>query len=190
MCPKVSDNDKPLFSLHEHALEHEFEVCPKCGSELSIKNGKSGPFIGCDNYPNCDYTRPVVEHERVEDKVLPGTECPECGNELAVKQGRYGMFIGCTNYPACHHIEHEVSESTVDVTCPQCKKGHLKEKQSRYGKTFYACDAYPKCKYAVNHEPLAGSCEKCGYALLLKRNMASGEKQQCANKKCSHFQSQ
>lgn len=184
----MSDSEKPLFSLHEHALEKAYEICPECGSELTIKHSKSGSFFGCSNYPNCQYTRAVVEHERVDDKILVGSECPECGHELAVKQGRYGMFIGCSNFPECHHIEHEESNSTVEVTCPSCKKGQLIERQSRFGKSFYACNAYPKCKYAVNHQPVEGHCQKCNFALLLKRNMAAGEKLQCAQKKCGHFQ--
>ncbi|MFD2165821.1 topoisomerase DNA-binding C4 zinc finger domain-containing protein [Thalassotalea euphylliae] len=178
-----------LFEAAKHALEKEYETCPKCGSELAVKRGKAGPFIGCESYPSCDYTRPVVEHEKVEDKVLPGSECPECGHELAVKQGRYGMFIGCTNFPDCNHIEHDEAETTAEVSCPSCKKGNLVAKTTRYGKTFYPCDNYPKCKFAVNHEPVAGECEKCGFSLLLKRSMASGEKLQCADKKCGHFQS-
>ncbi len=188
----MSQSDDPLFSQHEHALEQAYGVCPECGSELLIKRGKSGAFIGCSNYPTCQYTRPVHEQTKVEDRVLPGSECPECGHELAVKQGRYGMFIGCTNFPACHHIEHEGdddADTSDEVTCPSCKKGHLTKKTTRYGKAFYPCDTYPKCKFAVNHEPVKGSCEKCGFELLLKRQMASGEKLQCADKKCGHFQS-
>jgi len=184
----MSKSEDPLFSQHEHALEKAYEVCPECGSELVIKNSKAGAFFGCASYPNCKYTRPVVEHERVEDKVLSGTECPECGHELAVKQGRYGMFIGCSNFPECHHIEHEQHEEVEGVVCPSCKKNHLIERQSRFGKTFYACEGYPKCKFAVNHQPVAGQCQQCGFPLLLKRDMAAGEKLQCAQKKCGHFQ--
>lgn len=186
----MSDSDKPLFTLHEHALEKEYQVCPECGSELAIKHGKSGAFLGCENYPNCQYTRAVVEHEKVEDQVLSGSECPECGNALAVKQGRYGMFIGCSNYPECKHIEHEEAQETAQVACPACKGGSLKEKTSRFGKKFYSCDAYPKCKFVVNHEPKVGYCQQCDFPLLLKRNMAAGIKYQCANKKCGHMQTQ
>lgn len=184
----MSGSDKPLFTRHEHALEKEFQVCPECGSEVTIKHGKSGAFLGCVNYPNCQYTRPIVEHERVEDKILPGSKCPLCSHELAVKQGRYGMFIGCSNFPQCHHIEHEPQEAISELTCPSCKKGALQEKTSRFGKKFYSCDAYPKCKFVVNHEPVQGQCEKCHFPLLLKRNMAAGIKYQCADKKCSFMQ--
>ncbi|WP_448550128.1 topoisomerase DNA-binding C4 zinc finger domain-containing protein [Thalassotalea fusca] len=185
----MSKSDDSLFSRHEHALEKAYELCPECGGELHIKNGKSGAFLGCSSYPNCQYTRPVVEHEKVEDRILTGSECPQCGSELAVKQGRYGMFIGCSNFPDCHYIEHEQNAQAATVACPSCSKGSLQSKTSRYGKTFYSCDRYPKCKYIVNHEPVAGECEKCHYPLLVKRNMAAGEKLQCAQKKCGHFQS-
>ncbi len=35
--------DNTLFFAHEHALEHE--PGPKCGSELTLKHGKHGPFL-------------------------------------------------------------------------------------------------------------------------------------------------
>ena len=37
-------------------------VCPECGSgRLSIKLGKFGAFVGCSNYPDCKYTKPLVD---------------------------------------------------------------------------------------------------------------------------------
>lgn len=182
----MSDSD-PLFTQHEHALEKAYEVCPDCGCELTIKHSKAGAFWGCSGYPNCKYTRPVVEQERVEDKELPGTECPECGHTLAVKQGRYGMFIGCTNFPQCHHIEDDRQQTGVvseHVNCPSCQRGQLEEKTSRYGKTFYACSSYPKCKYLVNFTPVAETCPQCQWPIMLKRQMASGEVLVCPQKKC------
>lgn len=32
-------------------------VCPKCGGELIMREGKYGTFIGCSNYPKCRYTQ-------------------------------------------------------------------------------------------------------------------------------------
>lgn len=186
----MSNSDRPLFTLHEHALEKAYEVCPDCGSELTIKHGKSGSFLGCSNYPSCQYTRPVVEHERIEDNVLAGTECPLCGNNLAVKKGRYGMFIGCTNYPACHHIEETHHQDDVNIACPQCQKNKLKgelfEKTNRFGKTFYSCNNYPKCKYVLNYPPVAQDCPECNWPVLVKRHMANGEVLVCPEKKCTY----
>ena len=33
------------------------EACPSCGGWLEMKMGKFGRFLGCSNYPDCDYTR-------------------------------------------------------------------------------------------------------------------------------------
>jgi putative DNA topoisomerase len=72
--------------------------------------------------------------------------------------------------------------------CPECGKGHLVERKTRFGKTFYACDNYPKCKFAVNLPPVKGRCEECGFTLLVEKKLASGVKLQCANRKCQHTQ--
>ncbi len=182
----MSNSDDSLFSHHEHALEKEYEVCPECGSELTIKNSKAGAFLGCASYPSCQYTRPVVENERVEDKVLSGSECPLCQHELAVKQGRYGMFIGCTNFPECHHIEDTSHHEDAGVACPKCGKGELIERTNRYGKTFYSCEAYPKCKYVINYKPVDEKCPQCQWPILVERKMASGNVIICPEKKCTY----
>lgn len=36
-------------------------ICPKCGGVLREKIGRYGPFIGCENYPNCKYTRYITK---------------------------------------------------------------------------------------------------------------------------------
>ncbi len=191
----MSNSDDSLFTHHEHALEKAYEVCPECGAELTIKHGKNGAFLGCANYPNCQYTRPLAsgdnaEHERVADQELAGSECPLCGHILAVKQGRYGMFIGCTNYPQCHHIEETHHQDDAGVACPKCQqkgiKGELFEKTNRYGKTFYSCDQYPKCKYVINHSPIQENCPLCQWPILVERKMASGNVIICPEKKCTY----
>ncbi len=182
--------DHQLFSAHEHALVHE--PCPQCSGELHIKHGKHGPFLGCNQYPSCDYIKPLHQNDGHIVKEL-GVPCPECNSELVLRQGRYGMFIGCSGYPSCHYIqsteaEKPESEPQQQITCPECKKGHLVERKTRFGKTFYACDNYPKCKFAVNSPPVVGECEKCHFPLLIEKKVASGVKLQCADRKCHHNQ--
>lgn len=182
----MSKSDNPLFTHHEHALEKAYDVCLQCGSELAIKHGKAGAFFGCVNYPNCKYTRPLVEHERVEEQILVGSQCPLCSNYLAVKQGRYGMFIGCSNYPECRHIEETHNQEDAGVACPKCNKGELQEKTNRYGKTFYSCDHYPKCKYVINYPPVSEKCPICQWPILVQRRMANGDVLICPEKKCTY----
>ncbi|WP_456296459.1 topoisomerase DNA-binding C4 zinc finger domain-containing protein [Vibrio sp. AK197] len=183
--------DDKLFSAHEHALDNE--PCPECGGQLQLRHGKHGPFLGCTQYPSCQYIKPLHQNDGHIVKEL-GVPCPDCGNELVLRQGRYGMFVGCSDFPNCHHIESidqpDSDESQTDVPCPECAKGHLIERKNRFGKLFYACDNFPKCKFAVNQPPLVGKCEVCGFPLLVEKKLASGTKRQCADRKCHHVQSE
>ncbi|MCP9630727.1 type I DNA topoisomerase [Rhodopseudomonas palustris] len=67
--------------------------CPSCGSgRLNLKAGKFGAFVGCTNYPECRYTRPLAADGGADaDRVL-GTD-PDTGLEVAVKSGRFGPYI-------------------------------------------------------------------------------------------------
>lgn len=186
--------DHQLFSTQEQALESH--PCPQCQSlqregKLNIRHGKHGAFFGCDQYPLCDYIEPLQQNDGHVVKEL-GVACPQCGNQLLLRQGRYGMFIGCSHYPHCDHIESldqtEPASSSPTCTCPECHKGNIVQRKTRFGKLFYACDNYPKCKFAVNQAPIAGQCEKCGYPLLVEKKLASGVKSQCADRKCHHIQ--
>ncbi|MCL6445540.1 MAG: NERD domain-containing protein [Alicyclobacillus sp.] len=31
------------------------DICPRCGGQLRVRNGKYGPFKGCSNYPKCQF---------------------------------------------------------------------------------------------------------------------------------------
>ena len=32
-------------------------ICPRCGNNLVLRNGKYGTFTGCSNYPKCNYIK-------------------------------------------------------------------------------------------------------------------------------------
>lgn len=36
---------------------NKYKICPECGEKLIERNGIYGDFIGCSNYPNCNYSR-------------------------------------------------------------------------------------------------------------------------------------
>lgn len=37
----------------------KIDKCPNCGGELKKKSGKYGKFLGCSNYPKCEYTKNI-----------------------------------------------------------------------------------------------------------------------------------
>jgi DNA topoisomerase I len=67
--------------------------CPTCSTgRLNLKAGKFGAFVGCSNYPECRYTRPLAaESAETADRVL-GKD-PETGLDVTVKAGRFGPYI-------------------------------------------------------------------------------------------------
>src|SRR5918911_2596656 len=67
--------------------------CPTCGTgRLNLKAGKFGAFVGCSNYPECRYTRPLAaDSEATADRILG--QDPETGRDVAVKAGRFGPYI-------------------------------------------------------------------------------------------------
>jgi DNA topoisomerase-1 len=167
------------------------EVCPDCGKPLSIRLGKRGRFIGCTGYPDCNYTRPLAtnpnepEVEVKGPEIVEGRTCPECQSELHIKQGRYGKFIGCSNYPKCKHMEPLNKPKDLGIHCPDCKKGELMERKSRYGKLFYSCSRYPDCKYATWNKPINEPCPNCKWPILtVKTTKRNGTQKVCPQKEC------
>ena len=66
-------------------------VCPKCGAgQLHLKSSRTGGFVGCGNYPECNYTRPISgEGAEGYEKVLGEDD----GDEIHLKSGRFGPYV-------------------------------------------------------------------------------------------------
>lgn len=177
-------------NIERKDLTHEQldEACPKCGKPLSVRLGKRGKFVGCSGYPECDFTRSMDGEVRPDEPVVvEGRLCPKCESPLHVKSGAYGKFIGCSAYPKCKFLEPLEKPKDTGVTCPECKKGSLIERKSRYGKLFYSCNTYPDCKYAVWNPPVAEPCPKCGWPVLtIKTTKRRGTEKVCPQKECGY----
>ncbi len=165
------------------------EDCPKCGKKLSSRLGRSGRFIGCTGYPECDYTRNIDGEERSsnEPEVVEGRKCPKCESDLWIRTGKYGKFIGCSSYPKCKHIESLEQPTNTGVSCPKCDKGEILTRKSRRGKVFYSCSEYPTCDYALWNEPLKEACPSCSWPILtLKTTKSKGTEKVCPQKDCGY----
>ncbi len=70
--------------------------CPKCGAgRLNLKTARSGgAFIGCNNYPECRYTRPLAGEEG--DAGLAGEGRllgHDAGDPISLRTGRFGPYV-------------------------------------------------------------------------------------------------
>ena len=78
--------------------------CKLCSSgQLSLKNSfRGGAFIGCSNYPECKFTRPLSKAKAAEQinlaepKLLGQTNN---GKDIYLKNGRFGPYLQYENIP-------------------------------------------------------------------------------------------
>ena len=145
--PFIKEIDEAYKIMYVDEAEETGDICPKCGAPLVYKEGKNGRFIGCKNYPNCDY----VQKEKKE-VVYTGENCPICGKPLVVRQYAKGKtFVACSGYPKCNYtVKEEKPVVETDLTiikkCPDCETGNLVKKKGKYG-YFLGCTNYPKCNH-------------------------------------------
>ncbi len=83
-----------------HADGSDPRTCTACGTgRLGLKLGRYGSFIGCSNYPACQFTRRLVIDakegeggELKEGMRALGTH-PDTGEEVTVKRGPWGLYV-------------------------------------------------------------------------------------------------
>ena len=157
------------------------DVCPECGRQLVIKEGRYGRFRACSGYPECRHRESLFKREEtpLEEK------CPQCGASLVIRSGRYGTFIACSDYPRCTYTKKERKDT--GVPCPSECGGTIFQKKTKRGRIFYGCSKFPKCKFATWDEPIPQPCPECGQAFLLRKHPIKGKPYiYCSNDQCHY----
>lgn len=85
--PKLEDGSDP-------------KKCPECEEgKLQVRIGKFGPFVSCDKYPDCKYSRqldiydePGGREDHKPNERTIGVD-PTSGLEVYLKNGPYGLYI-------------------------------------------------------------------------------------------------
>ena len=187
-----------LETLLEDAKERPFVVptdvvCEICGAPMELRYWKGTHFLGCTRYPDCkstvnvppdlaaDYVDGQVRVKEALEKAAAETAatmtCPNCGGTMELRTGRYGRYYKCTD-PECGNTE----PVSTGVPCPSCGEGTLVEKySSKRRRTFYSCNRYPDCRYAVSDRPVK-VCPTCESAVLVEK----GGELACTGKGCGH----
>jgi len=133
--------------------------CPKCNHKLQKIWSRNKYFYGCSNYPDCDYTAPIealdFKKEDYADDFDWDQNCPKCKGPMKLRFGRYGAFLGCQDYPKCKGIVNIPKKGEpLPAEMPSCVAigcdGHMVQRRSRFGKSFFSCSNYPDCDVIVN----------------------------------------
>ncbi|MCB1109354.1 MAG: type I DNA topoisomerase, partial [Chlamydiia bacterium] len=133
--------------------------CPKCGSKLQKIWARDKYFYGCSNYPDCKFTVSIEALEFKKEDYAENFDwdqmCPKCTSPMKIRFGRFGAFLGCTRYPDCNGIVNiPKKDEPIPEDMPKCPAigcdGDIKQRRSRWGKTFFSCSNYPDCNVIVN----------------------------------------
>ena len=74
-------------------------ICQVCGTgNLSLKLGKYGAFVGCSNYPECNFTRQLSSEGGAEAEALGNDpkalgKDPETDEDVTLRSGRFGPYV-------------------------------------------------------------------------------------------------
>jgi DNA topoisomerase-1 len=105
--------------------------CKLCSNgELSLKNSfRGGAFIGCSNYPECKFTRPLskakaaAQYNLAEPKLLGQNEF---GKNIYLKNGRFGPYLQYEKELETSNIEEKVNKKKKKKKKKVGENDHLK----------------------------------------------------------------
>lgn len=86
------------------------EICEVCGRNLVVKTSRFGKFLACPGYPECKFTKPIVER-------MPG-RCPNCGSTILKRKSKRGFaYYACERGAQCGFMTWDVP---TENDCPVC----------------------------------------------------------------------
>jgi len=180
---------KPFSELLAHAgenLEHaKAEVkpapkeytCPKCAARraeqklapagMVYRLGKSGRFLSCATYPECDYACPCDRNGKPQPIEATNVACPKCKSPMSKRTGRFGAFLGCTRYGdkqnPCDGILNldklgkavapSMPPLVTALPCPKCE-APMNLRPGKFG-PWLGCSKFPKCRGRGNYKGLS-----------------------------------
>ena len=99
---------------------------------MVIKTGRFGKFLACPGFPECKFTKPLVER-------MPG-RCPKCGSGLLKRRSKRGFaYYACEQGAQCGFMTWDVPTAE---DCPVC--GQTLFKRSGKGRMKPFC-VNPNC---------------------------------------------
>jgi DNA topoisomerase-1 len=156
-------------------------TCDKCGRPMVYRISKTGFFLSCSGYPECDGLKAVDPQGKPKLQEKSEYKCPNCGREMIKRRGRFGEFLGCTGYsvknaegkPSCETIINldkegkPMAPKTKVVTPIKCEKcgSPMILRDSKRG-PFLGCSSFPKCRATRQVAKLTGEDLKIAEALI------------------------
>lgn len=142
--------------MHHHLFPDGNDKCPKCGGKLGIKLSKFGAFIGCENYPTCNYTQRLSDvaaptSDATDAAAKPANTSTDLGDGISFRVGRFGPYVtdGKKNAAAKNYTADTI---TLDIARELLAGGSKKAEPVELGKnpaTDQMIYYYPTGRYGA-----------------------------------------
>lgn len=137
-CDYSAPVEEISFNKEEYAADFDWsQPCPLCQSEMKIRHGRYGAFLGCTRYPNC---KGIVNIPKKGETIVPLENLPncpaiDCPGHIVARKSRYGKtFYSCSTFPECDVIVNSLDQLTSKYPnhprTPSAKKGASKKQAS------------------------------------------------------------
>lgn len=113
-CDYSAPLEEISFNKEDYAADFNWEQhCPLCQSEMKIRHGRYGTFLGCTKYPDCKgiVNIPKKGEAVIEQADLPPCPAVGCPGNLVARKSRFGkLFYSCSTFPECDVIGNSLEQ--------------------------------------------------------------------------------
>jgi len=97
--------------MNYHLFKDSSDKCPKCGGKLGIKLSRYGAFVGCNNYPKCDYVMKFSDNTESNIKQNSDIKEKDLGENIFFRIGKYGPYVtnGTKNASAKKYTDETIT---------------------------------------------------------------------------------
>lgn len=113
-CHYSAPIEEVAFNKEDYADDFNWEQpCPVCGSEMKVRHGRYGAFLGCTRYPECKgiINIPKKGETAVAQENLPHCPAIDCPGHMVARKSRFGkIFYSCSTFPECDVIVNQLDQ--------------------------------------------------------------------------------
>lgn len=113
-CTYTAPIEELTFNREDYAEDFNWDQkCPKCQSEMKVRHGRFGAFLGCTKYPEC---KGIVNIPKKGEVVIAAEDMPacpaiDCPGQIVARKSRYGKtFYSCSTFPECDVIVNDLEQ--------------------------------------------------------------------------------
>jgi DNA topoisomerase I len=146
-CNYSAPAEEIAFNKEDYAADFNWEQkCPNCTSEMKVRHGRFGAFLGCTKYPEC---KGIINIPKKGEAVLSHEdmpECPalECPGRMVARKSRFGKtFYSCSTFPECDVIVNDLEDLTTKYP-DHPRTAYVKKEKKGRGKTAAATKSKAK----------------------------------------------